>query len=205
MMAALSFASFRSGYMKSYNIWKLAISARVIEFLNWRNILQVMRPTFSWEKWQQAPNNGICRTSFVNCSIIDSLLTSDLNSEIDFSSTASKTILFVKSVVTRFCRDLEDLSNVVGDINDRQVATRFWYGADDYLRIKWAYSGYDPEIHHLHDLATAAEHFETGEKYCCVIISASVTNNMQSRIPGSQTTKLSSKYPPALKQFHPAS
>jgi hypothetical protein len=53
--------------------------------------------------------------------------------------------------------DLEDLAKSVGDIQPQQLVTRFWFGADMYLRVKWAEARYDPERSTLDELVTSGE------------------------------------------------
>lgn len=61
-------------------------------------------------------------------------------------------------------RDLEDLAVSVGDISKRHLTIRFWQVADQYIRVKWAEAGLDPETSSLNQLERTAERYEQAMK-----------------------------------------
>ncbi|TFY52877.1 hypothetical protein EVG20_g10362 [Dentipellis fragilis] len=66
--------------------------------------------------------------------------------------------------IRNYRRDLEELADSVGHIAKCDFTIRFWHGADQYLRVRWAEIGLDPETASTDQLERAAERFERALK-----------------------------------------
>jgi hypothetical protein len=69
--------------------------------------------------------------------------------------------------IRNFIRRITRLSRRLGDVSDWQIVQIIWDGAQSYLRLKWADTGFDYETSSLPALEAAAKGYETAETIHC--------------------------------------
>lgn len=97
----------------------------------------------------------------VNEALFDAFFPANLRSQFrhEFLTATQGNMTFKE-----FAEHVKNLASRLPNVDERDSAIRLWHGAQPYLRVKWAETGFNEELSELEDLEISGERFELAER-----------------------------------------